>query len=250
VSGPNPWRATTLDWAAAGASQAVRVYRGPYEYSVPGAAEDFTPQNLPATEPPGGAQVFVETALRGGFRPDTGTTHFRLGTWLFIASAVMLFGGLFSAYVLLRAGAGGWPRGTDTLSLPLGVVCTALLVAASAAAGLGASRYSPATRRKLWISAALGTAFVGVKALEYSGHMSAGHVPATNNFWAVYYLLTAIHAAHVLGGVILSAWLAVPAWPRLNEDKDSFADWTGAAARYWHFVGLVWLGLFVALYLL
>ena len=87
-------------------------YRGPYEYSVPGHATDFTPQERTETE---------TRALKFSWkfltqfkpRPDTGLYNAKLGIWLFLASEVMLFGGLFSAYILLRVGApaGEWPHG-------------------------------------------------------------------------------------------------------------------------------------------
>ena len=52
-------------------------------------------------------------------RPDTGLVNAKLGIWLFLASEVMLFGGLFSAYVLLRIGAEIWPEGASILNVPL-----------------------------------------------------------------------------------------------------------------------------------
>ena len=66
-------------------------------------------------------------------RPDTGLTNGKLGIWLFLASEVMLFGGLFSAYVLLRVGAppGQWPHGSDVLSVPLGTLNTLVLITSS-----------------------------------------------------------------------------------------------------------------------
>ena len=66
-------------------------------------------------------------------RPDTGLTNGKLGMWLFLASEVMLFGGLFSAYVLLRISApqGSWPSGSDVLSVPIGTVNTLILITSS-----------------------------------------------------------------------------------------------------------------------
>jgi cytochrome c oxidase subunit 3 len=66
-------------------------------------------------------------------RPDTGLTNGKLGMWLFLASEVMLFGGLFSAYVLLRVGApeGQWHLGSDVLSVPIGTINTIVLITSS-----------------------------------------------------------------------------------------------------------------------
>ncbi len=205
VAGPNPWRATTLDWAPASSGQAILVYRGPYEYSVPGAADDFTPQDV---APIGAAPVRAVAIPPTGVRPDTGTTSVKLGMWLFIASEVMLFGGLFSAYVLLRAGAPGWPYGPDTLSLSIGLLATALLVGAAAVVTFATDSHDARTRRVL-LGAALGIVFLGVRGFEYLTELGAGHIPSTSNFWAVFYLLTAVHALHVLGAVVLNVWLAM-----------------------------------------
>ena len=66
-------------------------------------------------------------------RPDTGLTSPKLGIWLFLASEVMLFGSLFSAYALLRSGAPFWPDQSATLSVPLATVTPARFVSAFSA---------------------------------------------------------------------------------------------------------------------
>ena len=64
-------------------------------------------------------------------RPDTGLTNVKLGIWLFLASEVMLFGGLFSSYILLRVNATEWPFGADILSVPIGTFNTIVLISSS-----------------------------------------------------------------------------------------------------------------------
>ncbi|MCA9416316.1 MAG: cytochrome c oxidase subunit 3, partial [Candidatus Omnitrophica bacterium] len=64
-------------------------------------------------------------------RPDTGLTNGKIGIWLFLASEVMLFGALFSAYVLLRVGAETWPLGRDVLNIWLALVNTVVLITSS-----------------------------------------------------------------------------------------------------------------------
>ena len=64
-------------------------------------------------------------------RPDTGLYNAKLGIWLFLASEVMLFGALFSSYVLLRTGADRWEHGAEILSIPLGTVNTLILILSS-----------------------------------------------------------------------------------------------------------------------
>ena len=100
-------------------------------------------------------------------RPDTGLYNAKLGIWLFLASEVMLFGGLFSAYIFLRMGAqdGYWPHGL--LNVPVGALNTAVLIASSvtvvlAWASLKMRKFS---QYKLWmgISILCGLLFLGVK---------------------------------------------------------------------------------------
>src|SRR6185436_4331354 len=65
-------------------------------------------------------------------RPDTGLYNAKMGIWLFLASEVMLFGALFSSYILLRVGADHWPRGVDFgVSIPMGTINTIILISSS-----------------------------------------------------------------------------------------------------------------------
>jgi hypothetical protein len=131
----NPWQATTLEWQTptppphGNFATPPQVYRGPYEYSVPGHDRDFH-----AAERTGEGIVSPRTIMDIPYtvepRPDTGLYNAKVGIWLFLASEVMLFGALFSAYVLLRVGAGGyWPHGW--LNIPLGTANTFVLITSS-----------------------------------------------------------------------------------------------------------------------
>ena len=90
-------------------------------------------------------------------RADTGVTNSRLGIWLFLASEVMFFGSLFSAYALLRTGAAAWPDQSAIVSLPLGTLNTLVLLASSVAI----------SRKQLSLTAVLGIAFLAFKSVEY-----------------------------------------------------------------------------------
>jgi len=114
-------------------------------------------------------------------RPDTGLYNAKLGIWLFLASEVMLFGGLFSAYIFLRMGAedGYWPRGL--LNVPVGAANTAILIASSvtvvlAWASLKMRKFS---QYKLWmgISILCGALFLIVK-LAYEWPQKFDHFGA------------------------------------------------------------------------
>ena len=64
-------------------------------------------------------------------RPDTGLYNAKIGIWLFLASEVMLFGALFSSYILLRMGASTWYVGSEKLSVPIGTLNTIVLIISS-----------------------------------------------------------------------------------------------------------------------
>ena len=200
-------------------------------------------------------------------RPDTRTTNVRVGVWLFLASEAMFFGSLFSAYVLLRTGAANWPDASTFLDLPLALVNTALLVVASGliASGPPPKLHAPAdsgdltggglahrisegpvfSRGKLYLAAALGVAFLAVKAFDYRSQLDAGLHPATNTLLACWFALTAVHALHVAGGVGVNLWLAI----RLERMAPAQAMERLYAARlYWFFVDTVWIVILIAFY--
>ena len=79
------------------------VYRGPYEYSVPGRSQRFHAAERSLTST---LNLFMEIPYTSEPRQDTGLFNAKVGIWLFLASEVMLFGALFSSYILLRVGAG------------------------------------------------------------------------------------------------------------------------------------------------
>jgi cytochrome c oxidase subunit 1 len=251
----NPWKATTLEWFgppgahAAPAGSLVRVYRGPYEYSIPDADDDYLPQHVPAAD--ARAATLSPPPPIHLSRPDTGTSGVSLGMWLFIASEVMLFGALFSAYVLLRS-SGDWRPGS--LAVEPAIVNTILLLVSSmvfvAARSAAVTGQIVRTRVLLAIVGLLGVAFLGIKGVEYWSEASAGFVPATSTFWAVYYLLTSIHAAHLAAGILVIAHAVATADRQFAADRGRYASRITAVSLYWHFVDIVWLCLFVALYML
>ena len=105
-------------------------------------------------------------------RPDTGLFNAKLGIWLFLASEVMLFGGLFSSYILLRVGAdpGTWPQGL--LNIPIGTFNTAVLITSSVTVVLAWSALQlgnfKAYRKFQAVTILCALGFLGIKSFEYS----------------------------------------------------------------------------------
>jgi len=179
-------------------------------------------------------------------RADTGVTNVTLGIWLFLASEVMLFGALFSAYALLRVAAPDWPSGRDVLDLSSGVRNTVLLFLATTFIWRARSRPIAGVRTALLVGVAGSLGFLLSKSWEWEHEISLGLLPSTSTFLATYYTLTGLHAAHVAGGLIANVWVLVG----LGRVTDAMA--TGrlrALALYWGFVDVVWLVIFVLLYL-
>jgi len=187
-------------------------------------------------------------------RPDTGLYNGKLGIWLFLASEVMLFGALFSALILIRTSAPNWPRGSDILNVPLATLNTFVLIASSVTVILAWAnlRLGDLKWGRIWLGVTLlcGFGFMIIKAIEYGTKFSHHQFPKTNNFFATYYLMTGLHGLHVLGGMVVFAYLAGPGAKMFNTKREQFVNRVEVTGLYWHFVDLVWIFLFPILYLL
>jgi cytochrome c oxidase subunit 3 len=182
---------------------------------------------------------------------EEATSH--LGMIVFLASWTMLFGGLFFAYGLIRLSLPVWPP-PDLVPLPRTVPAlnTLVLLASS-----GCLQFGLASLRRgrtagvapaLIATTALGALFLLLQGLVWAQVYAAGLRPQGGPYPSVFYALTAFHALHVAVGIFALAVLSFQALRGVY----------GAArhlpvrlwALYWHFVGAVWLVLFVSVYLL
>jgi len=185
-------------------------------------------------------------------RPDTGLSNGKFGIWLFLASEVMLFGALFSTYILLRVGAVEWPHGE--LSVTIGAVNTIILISSSvtmvmAWASLKMNDFGK-FRMFLGATILLALTFLVVKFFEYEHHLVAGEGPWHNTFYAIYFTITGLHGLHIVGGIIVNSYLWGPGAKMWQTEKERFTNRIEIAGLYWHFVDLVWIFLFPVLYLL
>lgn len=187
-------------------------------------------------------------------RPDTGLYNAKLGIWLFLASEVMLFGALFSSYVMLRVGAPSWPHGYEMMNIPLGTANTIILIGSSVTMVMSwASLMMKDFRKyKLYMGGTivLAVLFLVNKYFEYSAEFAHGRFPSTNTYFAIYYTLTGLHGLHILGGIIVNSYLWGPGSKMWQTDPQRFTNRVEVAGLYWHFVDLVWIFLFPTLYLL
>ena len=185
-------------------------------------------------------------------RPDTGLTNGKLGIWLFLASEVMLFGALFSTYIILRTGSLEWPRGE--LNVWLGMANTFILIGSSVTMVMAwvSLKQKDFGRHRIYLilTFALAAIFLVNKYFEYADHFRRGEGPWHTTFLAIYYTLTGLHGIHIVGGMVVMGYLIGPGarlWHKQPEQCTNRIEYTGL---YWHFVDLVWIFLFPVLYLL
>ena len=185
-------------------------------------------------------------------RPDTGLTNGKLGIWLFLASEVMLFGALFSTYIILRTGAPEWPHGE--LNVVLGAVNTVILITSSVTMVMAwaSLKLKDWAKHRLYLIGTflLAGVFLVNKYFEYKDHFEKGETPAHSTFTAIYFTLTGLHGIHILGGMIVMLYFLGPGTKLWKKNPDQFTNRIEYTGLYWHFVDLVWIFLFPVLYLL
>jgi cytochrome c oxidase subunit 3 len=165
----------------------------------------------------------------------------------------MFFGGLFGAYFTLRSAAPEWPPPDNPhLSAPYAAVLTAILVTSSVTMqfGVWAIRKNNQRRLILWlgVSLLLGATFLAMQALEYANLIREGMTLSSGVFGSTFYTLTGFHGAHVAGGAAFILIVLLRA--RSGQFTARYHDTVEMASYYWHFVDVVWIGLFSTIYLL
>lgn len=188
----------------------------------------------------------------------------QLGMWIFIASEALLFAGLFGLYTGFRMQYSHWfalaSQHNNTL---IGTVNTLILITSSftAAWAVHMIRHDRhrASALSLAITCLLGGVFLVLKGFEYSHHFAQGIYPGqfyrfdelsdpgAAIYFTLYFVMTGLHALHVIAGMTLLAWLAVLTGRRRFTARRYVAVENGAL--YWHLVDLIWIFLWPLLYL-
>ena len=187
-------------------------------------------------------------------REDTGLFNAKVGIWLFLSSEVMLFGALFSSYIMMRVGSSNWPEGASILSVPIATFNTMVLITSSVTMVMAwaSLRLNNLGKYRLYmgLTIMLAFTFLIVKYFEYNAKFHHHLFPGTNTFLAIYFTLTGLHGLHVIGGIIVNSYLWGPGVAMWKTDPERFTNRIEIAGLYWHFVDLVWIFLFPVLYLL
>ena len=185
--------------------------------------------------------------------PDSSASRYRLGMWVAMAAILMMFTALTSAYIVRAASANDW--------VPLPVprvlwISTALILISSATletAKRALSRHANSTYRQwLAITTLLGTGFLISQLLAWRQLVRQGVYIASNPHSSFFYLFTAAHGVHLLGGLTALSYLSLRSRAPL-KDKSTMAmakaqAKADAVTLYWHFMDLLWLYLFVLLF--
>ena len=175
-----------------------------------------------------------------------------VGTIVFLSQELMFFAGLFAMYFVSRANGQGesWTWGTSHLNVPYALVITVILVASSFTAQWGvfaAERGDVfALRRWYTLSTIMGAIFLIGQAYEYYTLVSHGLTIQNSIYGSVFFITTGFHAAHVLAGVLAFVIVLI----RTSKSKFTPAQATASivVSYYWHFVDVVWIGLFITIY--
>jgi len=192
-----------------------------------------------------------------------------LGMWSFLITEVMMFGALFTGYAYYRMlFPAAFIEGSHHLDFRVGAINTAVLIGSSLTMALAVHAAQTSKRNAtiifLLLTILLGSVFLGVKVVEYSDkfehHLVPGHnfslepYDETVNpknvelFYCFYFIMTGLHAAHMLIGMAIISILIVLAWRRkFSSEYHAPVEMTGL---YWHFVDIVWIFLFPFLYLI
>jgi cytochrome c oxidase subunit 3 len=196
-----------------------------------------------------------------------------LGMWVFLVTEIMFFGGLFMAYILYRYWyPDAWAAASNHLNVVMGAANTLVLIVSSVTMVLAVRSAQIGSFRGqiTWLIATImfGATFLVVKYFEYAekfehhlvpgphfapplDHAHAAHAnvgPAEQLFFSLYFIMTGIHAAHMVVGIALMLIILAMAWKkRFTPEYYGPVEISGL---YWHFVDIVWIFLFPLLYLL
>jgi cytochrome c oxidase subunit III len=188
-----------------------------------------------------------------------------LGMWVFLVTEIMFFGGMFMAYIVYRVlYPEAWVLGSHHLNVTLGALNTSVLICSSLTMALAVRSAQVSSRKgqivSLILTILLGSTFLVVKYFEYKEKFEHHLVPGPHFdmtlpeaghqqlFFSLYFMMTGIHAAHMIVGIVLMfVILAMAIRGKFSAEYYTPVEVSGL---YWHFVDIVWIFLFPLLYLL
>jgi cytochrome c oxidase subunit 3 len=176
-----------------------------------------------------------------------------VGTIVWLASELMFFAGLFAMFFTVKAqNVGEWPPHPSELNLAYAVPFTVILVASSFTCqwGVFAAERGDVYGLRRWyvVTLIMGAIFVLGQAGEYYTLVTEhGTTMSSSAFGTVFFMTTGFHGLHVIGGLIAFVFLIVRT--KLSKFTPAQAIAAIVVSYYWHFVDIVWIGLFAVIYL-
>ncbi|MET7620322.1 heme-copper oxidase subunit III [Streptomyces sp. NPDC005408] len=179
-----------------------------------------------------------------------------VGTIIWLSSELMFFAALFAMYFTLRSvtGAEHWKEMASALNFPFAATNTTILVLSSLTCQLGvfAAERGDVKKLRAWfvLTFVMGSIFIGGQVFEYTQLVTKDGLSLSSDpYGSVFYLTTGFHGLHVTGGLI--AFLLVLgrtyAARRFTHEQATAAI---VVSYYWHFVDVVWIGLFATIYMI
>ncbi|MBC8093149.1 MAG: heme-copper oxidase subunit III [Pseudonocardia sp.] len=175
-----------------------------------------------------------------------------VGTIVWLSSELMFFAGLFAIYFTARAqNEGEWPTPPTELNVPYALAVTIVLVASSFTCQFGvfAAERGDVFGLRRWylLTLVMGTAFVLGQAYEYYTLVVEHDTTLSSSaYGTVFYMATGFHALHVIGGLVAFVYLLIRT--KLSKFTPQQATAAIVVSYYWHFVDVVWVGLFAVIY--
>lgn len=175
-----------------------------------------------------------------------------LGFWLYLMSDLILFSGLFATYVVMARNFAGGPTGRELFHLPDVLLETMLLLCSSATFGLATVAMHKGRKGLLLVGLAvtglLGLGFLGMELAEFRQMIAQGAGPQRSGFLSAFFTLVGTHGAHVACGLV---WLLVMMGQvAVKGLTRPVAGRLMRLGMFWHFLDIVWIGLFTVVYLM
>jgi len=195
----------------------------------------------------------IEHGGAGGHGSLTRPNMVSVGTIVWLSSELMFFAALFAMYFTVRqVNDGPWPPEETELDLPYALFFTVILVASSVTCQFGVFAAEKGDvyglRRWFVITFFMGLIFVLGQANEYRNLVHHGTTLSSSGYGSVFYLTTGFHGLHVIGGLL--AFVLLLARTTLGRFTPAQATAAIVVSYYWHFVDVVWIGLFATIYLI
>ena len=188
-----------------------------------------------------------------------------LGMWVFLVTEVLFFGGLFATYAIYRTWyPDAFAAASHELDVTLGTINTVVLITSSLTMALAVHAAQLGQRKLLMaflvVTMILGAVFLGIKSVEYYHKFVEHHIPGPSFqfekehaqhaqiFFSLYFVMTGLHAVHMVIGI--GIMLVMLWWAWRGAITDEYYSPIEISGLYWHFVDIVWIFLFPLLYLI